>query len=374
MKNRNQGAWPSAVLLLALGSPSVLGATAFGQASQQSLEHLQAGAAHLQHNEVDQAIRECKAAVAADPQSAPAHMLLGEAYLATGSFSVFAEAVAELRQALDIDPKLLWARFYLARCYMDLGRYDRAQQELEQGLAEHPDVPHFLSLLGEVNRKQGHPEKSVELNGKAIELDPSLTPAHYYRALAYIDLKQDDLAFAELEKSVQSKYVAPEMYLTLGMLYARRGKFAEAEDAGKKAIALDPSRSESYLALAQICNLHGKSDEALAAIRTALPEGKSFPSSPYYQQLQADLFFEQGRAYQAKHQTPEAIRSYSRALEFDPSRGKAHQQMAVLFAATGNLAQARVHASMAEKLGSPVDAALRQQIHGGQFESTPHQP
>jgi len=359
--------------MLALGSASVRSTSAFSQTSEQSLEHLQAGAAHLQHNEVDQAIPECKAAVAADPQSAPAHMLLGEAYLATGSFSMFAEAVAELRQALDIDPKLLWARFYLARCYMDLGRYDRAQQELEQGLAERPDVPHFLSLLGEVNRKQGHPEKSVELNGKAVELDPSLTPAHYYRALAYMDLKQDDQAFAELEASVQSKYVAPEMYLTLGSLFARRGKFAEAEDACKKAITLDPSRSESYLALAQIYNLHGLSDQALAAIRTALPDGKSFPSSPYYQQLQADLFFEQGRAYQAKRETSEAIQAYSRTLEFDPGRGKAHQQMAVLFAVTGNLAQAREHASMAEKLGSPVDVALRQQLLDG-LEPTPHQP
>jgi hypothetical protein len=37
-------------------------------------------------------------------------MLLGQAYLAQGSIARIAEAKAELQQALDFAPDLLWAR------------------------------------------------------------------------------------------------------------------------------------------------------------------------------------------------------------------------------------------------------------------------
>ena len=35
------------------------------------------------------------------------------------------EAKAELQQALDLDPELTWARFYLARLYLDMGLTER---------------------------------------------------------------------------------------------------------------------------------------------------------------------------------------------------------------------------------------------------------
>jgi hypothetical protein len=42
-------------------------------------------------------------------------MLLGLAYRAQGSNAMIAMAKAELQEALDLNPDLLWALFYLAR-------------------------------------------------------------------------------------------------------------------------------------------------------------------------------------------------------------------------------------------------------------------
>jgi tetratricopeptide (TPR) repeat protein len=340
----------------------------FGWQREEALAHLRTGSSHLQRGEAARAVEELKAAVALDPQSAAGHMLLGQAYLALRSVSMVAEAKAELQQALDLDPSLFWARFYLAKVYIDLGQFAKAKGELERGLKERPNVPHFLSLLGEVNRKLGNPEASIELNRKAVEADPAMTPAHYYSALAYMDLKRDDEAIRELESSVQSKYVAPEMYLTLGSLYTKRKRFAEAEEVCKKALALDSSRSEAYLNLAQLYNAQGWSDKALAALQLALPEGKTFSTSAYYQQLQADIFFERGRAYQAKGMAPQAIQAYSRSLEFDANRGETHRRLAELCLRRGDYPRAREHASAAEQLGSPVAPALREEILRGRSE------
>jgi Tfp pilus assembly protein PilF len=101
-------------------------------------EQLGAAAEHLQQGKTEQAIRECKGVLATDPRSAPAHMLLALAYIAKGSIDMVADAKAELQQTLDIDPELVWARFYLARLYLDQGLSEKAQEQLEIGLKQSP--------------------------------------------------------------------------------------------------------------------------------------------------------------------------------------------------------------------------------------------
>jgi tetratricopeptide (TPR) repeat protein len=327
-------------------------AMTWAQTPRADLPGAQLGAAaeHLQQGKVEQAIRECKVVLATDPRSAPAHMLLGLAYLAQRSGAMIADAKAELQQALDLDPELLWARFYLARLYLDQGLTEKAQDQLERGLKQRPGLPHFLSLLGEVRRKLGDPGASLDLNRKALEADATMTPAHYFLALAHLDLKQEQAAMAELEKAIDSPFVTPEMYNALASLYIKKQQFAQAETLCRKAIALDRSRPDAYLNLARVYNAQHASDEALEALRAALPEGKQFTVSEYYQGLQADIAVERGAAYTDKKMYTLAIGEYGRALEFDPRRAAVHRRLAELYLRKGDPASAARHAKEADEL------------------------
>ena len=320
------------------------------QTNVDALPYLKGCAESLQRNQAQQAVRDCKEAVGIDGQSGPAHLLLGQAYLLMRSASMIAEAKAELQQALDLDPSLVWGRFYLAKVYLDTGRPDKAAAELDEALKTRPGVAHFLSLRGESERKLGHPEAALEWHRKALASDPKMNTVHYYAALAYMDLRREDEAIGELEASLQSAFVAPELYLTLGSLYVQRKRYREAEDLCRKAIALDPSRSESYLNLAQLYNAQSLSSKALAALHQALPPGKTFATSPYYQQLQADIHFEFGRAYAAKGSQREAIAAYLRCLELDSGRLAARRKLAELYQAQGDSVHAAEQTALANKL------------------------
>jgi tetratricopeptide (TPR) repeat protein len=326
--------------------------TTWAQAPRTDQQGVQLGVAaqHLQQGKAEEAIRECKAVLAADPRSAPAHMLLGLAYLAQRSPAKIADAKAELQQALDLDPELLWARFYLARLYLDQGLNEKAQEQLERGLKQSPGLPPLLSLLGEVRRKLGDPGASLELNRKALEADATMTPAHYFLALAYLDLKQEQAAITELETAIHSPSVTPEMYSALASLYLKKQEFAKAEEACRKAIALDPSRSDAYLTLARVYNAQHASDKALEVLRAALLEGKSFAVTGYYQELQADLAVERGAAYTDKKMYARAIDEFTRALDIDPSRAAVHRRLAELYLQKGDPAGAAVHTKEADKL------------------------
>ena len=176
-----------------------------------------------------------------------------------------------------------------------------------------------------------------------------MNTVHYYAALAYMDLKKDDEAIGELEASIQSPYVVPELYLTLGSLCTQRKRYREADDLCRKAIAPDPARSDSYLNLAQLYNAQGLSAKAIEALRQALPPGKTFPTSPYYQQLQADVYSEFGRAYAAKGNPREAIAAYLRCLALDAGRAAVHRKLAGLYEELGDGAHAAEQAAIADK-------------------------
>jgi tetratricopeptide (TPR) repeat protein len=311
---------------------------------------LSAAAEHLQQGRLEQAIRAAKGVLAADPRSAPAHMLLGLAYIGQGSTAMIADAKAELQQALDLDPELLMARFYLARLYFDQGLSEKAQEQLERGLKQRPGMPNFLSLLGEVRRELGDPAASLELNRKALEADATDTLAHYFLALAHLDLKQEQAAIAELEKAIRSPHVTPEMYNALASLYIKKQRFAAAEDLCRKALAMDRSRPDAYLNLARIYNAQNASDKALEALRAALPAGQEFPATDYYRGLQADLAGERGAAYTAKKLYARAIEEYTRALDLDPGRAVIHRRLAELYRQKGDPAGADRHTREADKL------------------------
>lgn len=320
------------------------------------------GARYIQRNQAKDALKELRSAVALDPRSGAAHQLLGQAYLMQGSYEAIGEAKSEFVQALALDPDLIWARFYLARIYLDLGNPHRAKEELELGLHTRPNVPHLLSLLGEANRQLGNPELSAEQNKRALEADPSFFVAHYYLGLAYLDLRKEEEGIRELETAAKSEAPIPDIYLSLGSIYVKRGDVDGALELFKKAVIAAPSRPEAHLRLGQAYRLKNMAGPALQELAMAFPDRTQFLNTAYYQQLEADTLFERGMVYQSAGDRPRAMAEYLKVLEVDSSRGNAHRQLAEVLFRQGEYQDALKHALDAGALKTPVDPVLLEQI------------
>jgi tetratricopeptide (TPR) repeat protein len=320
------------------------------------------GAAQLQRNEKEPALKELKKAVALEPRSAAAHQLLGQAYLLQGSYEFISEARAELVQAIALDPNLIWARFYLARIYLDLKQPRKAREQLEAALTIRANVPHLLSLLGEAHRQLGSPALAIDQNKKALAADPSFFVAHYYLGLAYLDLNKEDEAIRELEEAVKPGYPAADIYLTLGKVYFQRGQTDVALGLFQKAVAAAPAQLEGHLRLAQAYRSTRQPDLALKELSLAIPEGQLLLSNAYYQQLQVEVFFERGLIQQEKRAYMTAIEAYTRALELNPLHGPSHRQLAEVLLRQGQYERALEHAAKAEELKTPVDPALLEKM------------
>jgi len=310
----------------------------------------------------DADIAELKAILAADPKSAQAHMLLGIAYRTKGSPDLMGEAVGELRQAIDSDPSLAPARLYLAHVYLDLGRPERARDELQAALAQLPGQPQLQALLAECQRQLGKPDAALDLTQQALRADPSLAEARYYQGLALYDLKRGDEAIHAFELVLKEGGRRLEVYASLGRAYLDAGRVDEAIDSLTEAVRLNPARPEPMIPLARAYRLKGQLSRADAALTTVHSLVGTTAVSGADQQMQRDLYFEEGLLRLKQAQLDPAARSLRKALDADPNYGPGYRYLAEVYLRQGLYTRAQDQATRAEKLGTPLPADLQKTL------------
>lgn len=274
-----------------------------------------------------EAVKELKAILAAAPDSAEAHLLLGMAYRAQNSPDLMGESIAELRQAIELKPSLFVARLMLARVYLDMARASRARDELESLRKELPDNPQVLSLLGEAERALGNTQRSVELNRQALQADPSFPQARYYLGLALLDLKQHDEAIRELEAVAQSGANPAESFLALGVAHASAGHLDAAIAALREALRADASNAEARIQLARAYRLKGRFADAAKELDLAVPAA-TMGVKALYQHLDTDLYMEQGLLRMQQGRLQAAADAFRKVLEADATHAEAKTRLA----------------------------------------------
>ena len=318
---------------------------------------------------VDDDIAQLKAVLAADPKSPQAHMLLGIAYRTKGSPDLMGEAVGELRQAIDLDPSLVPARLYLAHLYLDLARPERARDELQTALSQVPGQPQFQALLAECQRQLGKPDAALDLAQQALKTDPSSAEARYYEGLALYDLKRRDEAIAAFEQVLKDGGRRVEVYASLGRAYLEAGRVDQAIASLTEAVKLNPSLPAPMIPLARAYRLKGELTRADAALKTVESIVGTGAVSGADQQLQRDLFFEEGLLRLKEAHLEPAAQAFRKALDADPTYGPGYRYLAEVYLRQGLYTRAQDQATRAEKLGSPLpddlQKALRDKLRAG---------
>ena len=178
--------------------------------------------------------KEFKWAIELNPSSADAHLWYGLYLTAMGRHD---EAIAETRQALNLDPFSLyvqswslwtgyltrrydltieqarktvtidpnfgWGHAYLGLALAAKGEYDEAVRELRTavGLADSPLIPLFLAYVYAISGQRAEAEKIVE-DVKNIT-DRYVCP--YEVAAVYVGLGEDDLAFEWFQQAMRDR-------------------------------------------------------------------------------------------------------------------------------------------------------------------------
>ena len=154
-----------------------------------------------------------------DPRRPDLLASLGECYFVSGKVD---QALPTFQKLLEVDPSSRSCAF-LGATYRHLGRFEKAEKYLQQGLKLNPrDVP-CLYNLGYIASRQGQYELGVKWLKQALDLDPN----HF------------------------------EALLELGNLQMHQKRFAEALPLLRRCVQLNPQAAPVYYRLAAVeRNLH----------------------------------------------------------------------------------------------------------------------
>ncbi len=184
----------------------------------------------------------------------------------------FDSAGKEFRRAIELNPGYATAHHWHAWHLSLLGRYDEAIAEMRE--AENLDP---LSLiinadLAELLVLAHSYDESIRQSRKTIEMDPNFALAHNQLAQAYLQKHMNHEAVAELEKAAQLSGGSPTVIANLARAYVASGKRSEAV---KLLNDLKKRSSPGYSRASEIAVIYvslGDSDQAMSWLEKSYEE------------------------------------------------------------------------------------------------------
>ncbi|HMD21803.1 MAG TPA: tetratricopeptide repeat protein [Alloacidobacterium sp.] len=165
------------------------------------------------------------------PNSAQMHQVMARELARHGDE---APAIANYREAIKIDPKLPGAHFELGSLLYnstDENLKAEAEAEFKAGLALNPNDEKAYVMLGMISAKRGDTKAAYDYYSRALQLQPDDGDAALEMAKVLVTMNQIEKAQQLLEHAIQVDPSDSVAHYRLSTLYRRQGK---AEEANKE--------------------------------------------------------------------------------------------------------------------------------------------
>jgi tetratricopeptide (TPR) repeat protein len=182
-----------------------------------------------------EAMRTCRAVLHLDSTNAGAHLLLGRILSNRNEKSASLE---QFKHAVELSPRNSEALAFLAKNYIELGRYEKAEQAYRASIDALPGYWGGYEGLGYVCYVLGRYEDAITQFERVTELAPDHAPTYNYLGALNFALERWDEAIRLFEKSfaLGKNY---EACANLGTLYYMNGRFPEAARMYEWALEYD---------------------------------------------------------------------------------------------------------------------------------------
>jgi len=202
----------------------------------------------------------------------------------------------------------------------------RAYTELLGVAPNHFDTLHALAL---VDFQLGNPAEGLTHLAHALEINPSVPPAHFNHGLLLNQMQRYDEAAASFGRAIALNPNYAAAYLSRGRCLGMMGRFAESIEDFDRAILLDPNNPEAH-------NDLGKTLAHRIGLERVLPHfERAIALNPNYAEAHAN----HASTLVTLGQDAEAIESFRRVISLKPD-ADTHKNLAAALRRCGRLEEA----------------------------------
>jgi len=144
-------------------------------------------------------------------------------------------------RARELNEKLPEVHFELGSIYSHEGKTAEAIAELKSALELAPNSDEGNRRLGEAYLSAGRKDEAIQAYRKAVEVNPYYWLNYSQLGVAYLKFGQNEDALRAFQKVVELAPDSNSGYSNIGAVYYTEGKWNEALAAFQKALALRPS-------------------------------------------------------------------------------------------------------------------------------------
>ena len=205
-----------------------------------------------------------------DDRVAEAHASL--AYATLNFYWDWATADREFQRAISLNANYATAHQWYGACLAARGRFDASIAEIEQALELDPLSLMINADLGWLSFFARRHEQAVEQLRRTIDMDPNFALAHWLLGLNMEQLGMLDEATAELRKAVSLSHDTPFVLASLGHVLGRSGRRNEALGT---LDALHRLAARRYVSPRSIATVHlglDRADDAIESLNRAADE------------------------------------------------------------------------------------------------------
>ena len=152
------------------------------------------------------------------------------------------KAAKDLSKAVELYPQFAEAWYELGEVRLRLNDVEKARQSFQQSIASDANFQKPYPPLSLIELKLGNKEESARLADKVISLNPGLTEAQFYAAMAHFMLGNLDRAgeAALMVKKQGGEKAYPRVLVILGDYFAQKQDFASSADNYQQYVAIEP--------------------------------------------------------------------------------------------------------------------------------------
>jgi len=268
--------------------------------------HLEIGRAYLNSDFQPRALPELEEAAAMDPQLTGVHYALAMGFLAAGGGDSLVLARSALETELKLSPKDANVAAQLGRLDLQEHRYEAAEQELQQAIALDAANPDAFLFLGHLDHETNRDNEAVIALRRSIALTKDPSHNHYQVQKTHYLLGQTLLELGQTEEGRH------EMRLASALLNE-----SLRHDRGRLLGFVDVAQSSTPVSDPTLTVPSPESEDNVSAPSPGIAEEADFERrlAPAI----ADSYNNLGAAAATEGQFEDALTSFKRAFEWNPS-------------------------------------------------------